>query len=74
MTIDLTICELENLLMKCSFCERHHGHEYAVSAVRKLSKARNEYLKAFGEQRSLIDTGAEMDEAMEMGLDFTLTK
>jgi hypothetical protein len=45
MTVELTLPELENLLMMHDFCKRWFDHEYARSAAAKLEKAKKEQLE-----------------------------
>ena len=48
MNVNFTIQEIENLIMMHDFCKRWFDYEYARNAVRKLAKARNEYIAKFG--------------------------
>jgi len=47
MKVDLTLLEIENLLMMCSSMKRHSGHEYARTAVKKLEQARKDCIDEF---------------------------
>ena len=71
MNIDLTICELENLIMMCENSSRYHtggDNEYARTAIRKIKKARSEYLKMFDRRVE----GDEVDAMIDgFSLDFT---
>jgi hypothetical protein len=50
MNVNLTLCEIENLIMMHEFCKRWYDHEYARNAAQKLAKVRNEYIVAFGKE------------------------
>jgi hypothetical protein len=49
MTINLTLVEVENLLMMDSLIKRYHHNAYSLSAVKKLEQSRRDYLAGWQE-------------------------
>ena len=63
MMVDLSICEIENLLMMHERVKQHYNHGYAKSAIKKLNAARKEYMKPFTPTIEDIEQLLEQDEA-----------
>lgn len=59
-SVSFTILEAQNILAMYDFCKRWYGHEYARTAIAKVTQVRNDYLEDFAneDQQREIDSYA----------------